>query len=172
MIEPGRFLPLLLSAVAIILLNQAADLALLLPGTDFATPTGRVRQLLALEAKSPAIVTADLLLLWALLAGKWRRALRLTRAVHYLVGALLLALVPWFLSDAGRVAGNFGGIESLAFRIVVGRTLLMLLLLGIAALLVGKALQLALKEPQTAQSGFGLSTVANEGLGAGSAAKR
>lgn len=141
MIDARRFVPLLTGVAAVILIHQAADIGMLLPGTDFATPTGRVRLLLAVEAKSPGILTADLLLIWAWFAGGHHRALRLTRTLHLMLGALLLVFVPWFLVDAGRVAGVFAGTESLAFRIVVARTLLMLSLLGIGALLAGRALR-------------------------------
>jgi len=148
-IDGRRFTPILIGVAAVILIHQVADLATLLPGTDFATPAGRVRQLLAVEARSPGVLTADLLLIWALLRGGYRRGLRLTRTLHFGLGVLLLALVPWFLLDAGQVAGAFAGTESRAFRIVVSRTLLMLSLLGVGALLAGRALHGYLAEAKT-----------------------
>jgi hypothetical protein len=141
-----RFIPVLLGAAAAILIHQLIDITSLLPGVDFSTSFGRVRQLLAIEARSPGILTADLLLVWAVVAGGHRRALRLTLTLHLVFGALLLLVVPWFLVDAGRVSGVFEGTESLAFRIVVARTLFMLALLGFGALLTGRALHNYLKE--------------------------
>lgn len=140
MIETRRFPPLLAAAALVILIHQAADLATLLPTTDFGTPAGRAGQLLAAQARTPAILSADLLLVWALLAGGFPRALRIVAALHLSAGVLLLVLLPWFLLDAGQLAGGFAGSESLAFRIVVARTLLLLFLAGIGALIASRVL--------------------------------
>ena len=147
MTEPRRFLRLLAAAGAVILLHQAADLALLLPATDFATPAGRVRQLLAVEARSPGLLAADILILWALIRLDRSRGLRVAAGLHLIVGALLLALFPVFLLDAGRLAAGFGGSEASAFRVVAGRTLFMLALLGLGGLLTGRSLTRVAKSP-------------------------
>ena len=147
MTEARRFLPLLAAVGAVVLLHQAADLALLLPATDFATPAGRVRQLLAVEARSPGLLAADILILWALVQLGSPRGLRVAGALHLLAGALLLVLFPVFLLDAGRLAGGFAGSEASAFRVVAGRTLFMLALLGLGGLLTGRSLTRVAKSP-------------------------
>jgi putative effector of murein hydrolase LrgA (UPF0299 family) len=140
MIEARRFTPLLAAAGIVILLQQGLDVAQLLPSTDFATPAGRVRQLLALEARSPGLLVADFLLLWALLAAGLFRLRRVAAVTHLLVGLGLLALVPIFLGDAGHLIEGMAGGEATAFRIAVARTLGVLVALGSAGLLAGRFL--------------------------------
>jgi len=146
MIESRRFLPLLAASGALILLHQALDLVTLLPGSDLATPSGRVRQVLAFGGRSSAILVADFLLIWATLALGARGRLRTLAGVHFVIGGLLVVLLPLFLLDAGRVAGGFRGGESVAFRVLAGRTLLVLGVLGAGALVVGRTL-LSLASP-------------------------
>ncbi len=147
MIESRPFVPVLAAVGGVILLHQAVDLAMLLPGTDFAIPAGRVHQLLAVEARSPGLVSADLLILWAMTARRSGQALRVAGTLHLAVGALLLVLLPVFLLDAGSLASEFGGAEATAFRVVVTRTLLMLAILGLGGLLAGRALFSAAQTP-------------------------
>jgi len=144
--ETRRFAPLLAAAALVVLIHQAADLATLLPAADFATPAGRVGQLLAAEARTPAVLVGDLLLIWARLAGGFPTVLRVVAGLHLSAGALLLLLWPWFLLDAGKLAGGFAGPEALAFRVAIARTLLLLLLAGIGALLASRVLFLAARE--------------------------
>ena len=135
-----RWLPLLAAVGAVVLLQQVADVAVLLPATDLATPAGRVRQLLAVEARSPGLVAADLLLLSGLVLGRGSLRLRVAGTVHLAGGVLLLLLFPVFLRDAGSLAGGFGGSEASAFQWVAARTLLMLAGFGVVGLAAGRAL--------------------------------
>jgi hypothetical protein len=146
------FIPLLMVVGGVILLQQAVDLALLLPGVDFATPAGRVRQLLAVESRSPGLLAADLLLLWGSILGGKRQVLLGAGALHLTVGALLLALLPLFLVDAGSLAHGFGSGEATAFKVVVARTLLVLAFLGLAGLLGGRALRTLTRDAKTASA--------------------
>ena len=148
MIETRRFPPLLVAVALVILLHQTADLATLLPAADFGTPAGRVAQLLAALQRTPALVIADVLLSWALLAAGRANALRLLAGLHLGGGVLLLVLLPWFLLDAGTLAGGFAGSEALGFRILAARTLLLLLLAGSGAILAGRMLVSAAREAQ------------------------
>ena len=140
MIEARRFTPLLALVGIVILTQQALDVAQLLPSTDFATPAGRFRQLLALEARSPGFLVADALLLWAMLAAGLVSLRRAAGAVHLLVGLGLLGLIPLFLGDAGSLVEGMAGGEATAFRIAVARTLVVLLVLGGAGLWAGRSL--------------------------------
>ena len=140
MIDSRRFIPLLAAAGLVILAQQFVDVAQLLPSTDFATPAGRVRQLLALESRTPGLLTADLLMLWALIAARGTWLLRTAAGLHGLLGFGCLFLMPLFLADAGSLARGLSGSESAAFRVVVGRTLVVLTLLGVAGLIAGRAL--------------------------------
>ncbi len=150
MIETHRFPALLAAASLVILLHQMADLATLLPVADLATPAGRVGQLFAAQARTPALLVGDLFLIWALLAGRSPGALRVVAGLHLTGGTLLLLLAPWFLIDAGRLAGG-SGTDTVAFQIVAGRTLLLLLLIGIGALLAGRVLFSAAREVRSDQ---------------------
>lgn len=140
MIEARRFTPLLAAVGIVILLQQGLDVAQLLPSTDFATPAGRVRQLFALEARSPGFLVADFLLLWALLAAGLFPLRRAAAVTHLLVGLGLLALIPIFLGDAGRLIEGMAGGEATAFRVAVARTFSVLAALGTAGLLAGRFL--------------------------------
>lgn len=153
MSELRRFLPLALAVAGFILLHQLLDVAGVLPGSDLETPAGRVRQLLATEARSPAVLTADVLLLWALLGLGWARPVRLLGFLHLAVGVVLLIVAPLFLVDAGRVATGFSGAEASAFRVVMARALFMLVLLGIGALLAGRELVNLTRAPAIPSSG-------------------
>ena len=145
MIETHRFPPLLAAAALVVLLHQMADLATLLPFADLGTPAGRVGQLFAAQARTPALLVADLFLIWALVAGRLPAALRVVAGLHLTMGTLLLLLAPWFVIDAGRLAGG-SGTDTVAFQIVVGRTLLLLVFIGIGALLAGRVLFSAARE--------------------------
>lgn len=140
MIETRRFTPLLTAVALVVLFHQVTDLAWMLPGVDFTTPAGRARQAIALEARSPGLLAADLMLIWALAAGRSQRPLRWVAGAHFAAGVALLLLCPLFLNDAGQLASGFGGAQSVAFRVVVARTLVMFLLLGVGALLAARAL--------------------------------
>lgn len=147
--EARRFFPLLLAVGCVVLVLQGVDLLAVLAGSDLGVPGGRVRQLLAVESRSPGALTADLLVIWSLLGqGKWG-ALRVLGALHWVLGALLLLAVPLFLSDAGSMATGFAGAPLSAFRVVVVRTLGMLGLLSLLAILVGRALRLAARESES-----------------------
>ena len=138
--EARPWLPLLAAVGAVVLLQQVADVAVLLPATDLATPAGRVRQLLAVEARSPGLVAADLLLLSGMVLGRSALRLRVAGAVHLAGAVVLLVLFPVFLFDAGSLAAGFGGSEASAFQWVVARTLLMLAGFGLVGLGAGRAL--------------------------------
>jgi hypothetical protein len=138
--RPPSFLPLAIAAAGFILLQQGFDLAGVLPGSDLGTPAGRIRQLIAMEAKTPALIAADALALWALFRLGARTSLRWAGFVHLAAGAIALLLVPVFLVDAGRVASGFAGPEAFAFRLVVVRTLAVGTLLGAALVLAGREL--------------------------------
>jgi hypothetical protein len=139
-IEVRRFTPLLAAVGIVILLQQLLDVAQLLPTIDFATTAGRVRQLLALEARSPGLLVADALLLWALLVAGLSSFRRAAGVVHLLVGLGLLALIPLFLHDAGNLVEGMAGGEATAFRVAVARTLGVLLGLGASGLWAGRFL--------------------------------
>jgi hypothetical protein len=146
--EPRRFLPLLAATAALILLHQVLDLATLLPGSDLGTPAGRVRQLLALAARSPGLLVADLLLIWAAIGWGATGGLRKLAVAHLVLGVVLLVLLPFFLLDAGRVAGTFGGAESVAFRVITARTLLVLSLFGAGSLVASRTLRSLSQSPR------------------------
>ena len=148
MIEPRRFLPLLAATAALILLHQVLDVATLLPGSDLATPAGRVRQLLALSARSPGLLVADLLLIWAAIGWGAAAGLRKLAVAHLVLGVVLLVLLPFFLLDAGRVAASFGGAESVAFRVITARTLLVLSLFGVGSLVASRTLRSLSQSPR------------------------
>jgi len=139
-IDSRRFIPLLTAVGLVIFAQQAADILQFVPSNDLATPAGRIRQLLALESRTPGLLTADLLLLWALIASRGAELLRAAAGVHGVIGLLLLALLPMLPGDAASIAGGLSGGESAAFRVAVGRTLFVLVLLGIAGLLAGRVL--------------------------------
>lgn len=145
MSEARRFFPVLAAASLVIMFHQALDLLSALSANDLATPAGRTRQLLATVARGPALLTADALLIWSLLARPDLGARYLPRlgTAHLILGGLLLLLWPVFLLDAGRLAGSFRGGEITGFRIVTIRTLLLLPLLGAGVILVGRRLRLA-----------------------------
>ena len=146
MIEARRFIPLLAAVGIVILLQQALDVAQLLPSIDFATTAGRVRQLLALEARSPGFLVADSLLLWALLVAGLGSLRRAAGVLHVLVGLGLLALIPLFLRDAGNLVEGMAGGEATAFRVAVARTLGVLLALGASGLWAGRFLLVPTRE--------------------------
>ena len=145
MIEARRFYPVLAVASLVIMFHQALDLVSALSANDLATPAGRTRQLLATVARGPALLTADVLLIWSLLARPDLGARFLPRLgmAHFVFGGVFLLLWPVFLFDAGRLASSFRGGEITGFRVVTIRTLLVLPLLGAGAILVGRKLRLA-----------------------------
>jgi hypothetical protein len=145
-IETRRFPPLLAAAALVILIHQAADLTTLLPAADLATPAGRVSQLLVAQARTPAILIADVLLIWAVLASGFSGAVRVVAVLQLSFGVLLLLLLPWFLLDAAKLARGFAGPGSLAFRVFAARTLLVLFIAGIGSLVASRALFLAVRE--------------------------
>ena len=138
--ERRDFVRLLGAAALFILLHQLEDLAVLVPATDFATAAGRVRQLVAIEARSPALLTADFLLIWAAFRGNSRRLLGTLGFQHLALGPTLLVLLPVLLLDAGELSSGLAGTEWRAFRVVVARTLVVLAVSGIASFLAGRVL--------------------------------
>ncbi len=147
MIEARRFTPLLAAVGVVIFTQQALDVVQLLPATDFATAAGRVHQLLALEARSPGFLVADLLLLWAMVALGLGSLRRFAGMVHLLVGLGLLVLIPVFLRDAGTLMEGMAGGDAAGFRVAVARTLMVLVALGGAGLWAGR--YLIVREPPT-----------------------
>lgn len=118
----------------------------MLPGSDLGVPAGRIRQMLAVESRSLAAIAADGLLIWSLLLLGRQRALRVLGSAHWVIGVLLVLAAPLFLRDAATMAAGFAGPAENAFRVVVGRMVIVLISLGILAGWVGKALRFAARE--------------------------
>ena len=151
MIQYRRFYPILASVAVVILIHQAIDVMSALPSSDLATPMGRTRQLLTALARGPAGLTADAILIWALVADDRLEPLRALGLIHYGLAGLCLLALPVFVVDAGRLASTFGGGEVTGFRIVSLRTILLLVLLGAGALKVGRLLRIQAGEPTPAK---------------------
>jgi hypothetical protein len=147
--EPKRLLSLLVPVAALVVIQQAADLLAMLPGSDLAVPAGRIRQLLAVESRSLAVIAADVLLIWSLLLRGRKRALSVLGTGHGILGVFLVLAAPLFLRDAATLAAGFAGATQNAFRIVVARMVVMLIALGILALWVGQSLRSASRETVT-----------------------
>lgn len=150
MSELKRFFPILAAVAVLILIQQAADLSSGLPAIDFATPSGRMRQLMATAARSPAALTADFLLILAILGGGWNGWLRPLGIMHVAIAGLCFLALPFFLADAGRVASTFSGPQVTSYRLLVIRTLVLLPTLGIIGILVGRSLLVRSRQPASA----------------------
>ena len=149
MISERRFLPIVAAVGALVLVQQAADLDIVLAGTDLIMPAGRMRFLTTIGTRGAALLTADVLLIWATVALAYRRGLQLLGAVHLALGGVALIAAPVFLVDAGRLVAAIGGREIVTYRVLVVRTVLLLVLWGIAGLLAGRLLSGLSKTPAT-----------------------
>jgi hypothetical protein len=134
------FLLILAAAGLLLLVQQLADLAPILSDTDLATPSGRVRLVTILAGRSSPFLLADVFLVWAALALSRGGAVRVFGALHLMLGVLMVVATPFFLLDAGHLAGAISGAEVAAYRVIVVRTLGVLAVLGLSALVAGGAI--------------------------------
>jgi hypothetical protein len=140
-VSPARgFFPILAAAALVILFHQLSDLFALLAGTDIHVPASRMRLVTAVGSREAALITADVLAIWAAVGRLHGRALRGLGGAHYAAGALALLAAALFLADAGAVAGAVGRAEISTYRMVVLRTQLLLLAGGAAALIAARRL--------------------------------
>ena len=135
-----RFLPLVAAAAVVIGMHQLFDLWQGFAGTDLSMPAGRVRELIALEAKSSALIVADALLVASAIAWDSPRWIRRLGLAQIPIALFLLLASPLFLGDSGSVASSFAGPELSAFRVVVARTLINYLGVGVGLLLAARSL--------------------------------
>ena len=135
-----RFVPILAAAGAVMLLHQVADLAAAIGGADPATPTGRLGLVAVIWTRGPALLAADLILVGAALRAPWTRLLAGLAVAHVLLGIGAVATAPFFLRDAGHMAGSISVAELTSFRITVLRILAALIILGAGAVIVGLSL--------------------------------
>jgi len=138
--EARRFLPLLGALGLVILVHQIVDLWPIIAGTDFATPAGRLRLFTTVSPRVASFLTADVLLAWAAISLGRPGAVRALAWSHLLFGALLWLAVPFFLTDAGRMAAAIAGPDLRGYRVLVSRVLGVLLLSGVGGLLTGRRL--------------------------------
>lgn len=132
-----RFLPILAAGGALILMHQGLDLLAVTGEADVATPTGRLGLVAVLWTRGPALLAADVCLMLAAVLASWKRALAGLAMLHLLLGAAALAEAPFFVLDAGRMAGSIAGPELTSFRLTVVRLLTALLTVGAGATVVG-----------------------------------
>ncbi len=140
MISARRFAPILATAGAIILAQQVADLIPALIATDMQVAQSRLQLFAGLGSRGPALVTADVFLVWATISLAHRGGIRVVGGVHLALGVLALVAVPLLMRDAGAVVYQVGtGIAT--YRAVVIRLLLFLLTFGVGGLLAGRTLR-------------------------------
>ena len=144
-----RFLPVLAAAAIVILLHQASDLSAGLIGTDLRLPASRIRLVSTIGTRGAALLCSDILLVWAALGLSHSRALRALGALHYAGGALALLAVPLFVLDAGRMASTVAAVEMSTYRMVVLRTLILLLAAGAGAVVAAAQLSGLGRRPAT-----------------------
>ena len=135
-----RFFPILAAAALVILFHQVSDLFAALAGTDIHIPASRMRLVTGLGSRGAALVTADVLLIWAAVGLHGGGALRSLGGANYACGALALLAAAIFLLDAGKTASAVGGNEISTYRIVVVRTLVLFLAGGAGALIAARQL--------------------------------
>lgn len=133
-----RFFSILAAAGLLLLVLQLVDLAPMLTEADLATPAGRVRVVTLLQGRAFPILLADVSLVWTSVALSRGGAVRVIGALHLMLGTLMVLVAPFFLVDAGRLAGAIPGGQVSAFRIIVARTLVVLGVLGGCALAAGR----------------------------------
>ncbi|HEU5219794.1 MAG TPA: hypothetical protein VFU23_14135 [Gemmatimonadales bacterium] len=133
-----RFLPLLATAGAIILVHQGLDLFSLARGADLSTAPGRLGLLAAVSSRGPAFLAADVcFMVAAVISG---RALPGLATAHLVLGVTALGMSPVFIRDAGVMAGNITLDELTSFRITVVRILAGLCIIGVGATVAAFAL--------------------------------
>lgn len=135
-----RFFPILAAAALVILFHQLSSLFVALAGTDLHVPASRLRLVTGVRSRGAALVTSDVLLTWAAVGLVHTRALRALVGAHYAAGAVALLGAVMFLSDAGTMASAVGGNDIASYRMVVLRTLLVLLAGGATALIAARQL--------------------------------
>jgi len=97
-----------------------------------------VRVVTLLQGRAFPILLADVSLVWTTVALSRGGAVRVIGALHLMLGALMVVVAPFFLVDAGRLAGAIPGGQVSAFRIIVARTLVVLGVLGGCAVVAGR----------------------------------
>lgn len=138
MIPQRRFVRVLAAAGALLVVQQLSDLAPLLSQADLATPAGRVRLVTVLAGRVSPFLLADVSLVWAAVALSQGGAARVLGALHLMLGVVMIVVTPFFLADAGRLAGVMSGEEVAAYRVIVTRTLGVLTVLGVTVLMAGR----------------------------------
>ena len=138
--ESRRFFPLLALAGLFVMVHQVLDMAHLISGVDFATPSGRVRLVTLVWSRCDVLALADILLIAAVVGWRnYRWTVALTW-IHLAVGVLLLLAVPILVVSAGGMANTIGGEGMGMFRVTIARALFGLSLAGIGALVGWRAL--------------------------------
>ena len=148
-----RFLPILAAAGVVVAVHQLADAASALTGTDLSVAGSRMRLLATIGTRGPALMTADIFMLWSALALANGRALRALGVLHLLLGGLALVAIPVFVTDAGAVASTIGPRGFLAYRMLVARMVTILLAGGMAGLVAGRQLSTLASRPAAIPAG-------------------
>lgn len=144
--SPGlaeRFLPVAIGAALLIALHQLVDVYGAMAGLDLATAAGRMGLVNTVAARLPAFIVADVLLVLAAVRGGSRPLLFFLVIVHFGLGLTSLVLLPDYLSDAGGLTAGVRPAELLAYRVLVVRVVLILLVGGAGGLLLGWRLRRA-----------------------------
>lgn len=146
--SPGlvdRFLPVAIGAALLIALHQLVDVYGAMAGLDLATAAGRMGLINTVVARLPAFIVADVLLVLAAVReeGPGRPLRFLLVIVHFGLGLTALALFPEYLADAAGVTAGVRPAELLAYRVLVVRVVLILLVGGAGGLLLGWRLRRA-----------------------------
>lgn len=132
-----RFLPVAIGTALLITLHQLVDVYGAMAGLDLATAPGRMGLVNTVAAGLPAFIVADALLVLAAVQGAGRRLRFLLVVVHFGLGLTSLVLLPEYLADAAGVTAGIRPAELLAYRVLVVRVALILLVGGAGGLLLG-----------------------------------
>lgn len=132
-----RFLPIGLAAAGLVLIHQLLELQGILGGIDLAMPGDRMRLLNGLEARLPALLLVDVLLVVAILHRGAIGPIKGLGWAHVAGGTLALLAVPLFFRDAGSMASAVGAGELASFRVLVVRTAGVLAALGAGSVIAG-----------------------------------
>ncbi|HET9276396.1 MAG TPA: hypothetical protein VFN96_10030 [Gemmatimonadales bacterium] len=144
--SPGlvdRFLPVAIGAALLIALHQLVDVYGAMAGLDLATAAGRMGLVNTVAARLPAFIVADVLLVLAAVRAADRRLRFLLVIVHFGLGLTALALLPEYLADAAGITAGVRPAELLAYRVLVVRVAVILLVGGAGGLLLGWRLRRA-----------------------------
>jgi hypothetical protein len=156
-----RFLPILAAVGVVVLLHRLSDASAALRGSDLHTPGGRLQLAGMIGTRAVAFITADVLVIWPVVALSHRGALRILAVLHIAVGGLALVALPFFVADAGALASTVGGRALFTYRFFVTRILGFLLAGGVVGLYAGA--QLSAIGRQLSAPGGGAGPIADSG---------